>query len=314
MNTSRKDTLLVALGAFLLVVGGFGYAALHLGVVPTVIKPVVQETELHTAALLKIANIPAAGIVYPNSPKASLEDNVKDWITPEENEDNWDYDLFTTIDVVWNATLKEYVPARRKAEELPPFGLALVSVAHPIYEYILDGVLAPKGKEPVFTLRHVKTKKYLDNAKLNQPIEDAPHLMLIEFRVSKEKDPDGFPFTRNVVKVRDRNLGKDIEIDDQKPLVFVDITDVVLATPTDPSWTKVLKAVGDKFTLNGALYTLKGIDLASKSVSVDKSFAPNPKKPKKILVVSETLAEPLPPPPPAKIKSPTALKSPLPTK
>lgn len=299
MNTSRKDNLLIALGALLLAVGIFLAYALQTGSVAGVIKPIVQDQALQENALQKISSTPALGVAYRPYVRRPLDDNVNDWLSPEENEDNWDYDLFTTIDVVWSSTLKEYVPARRKAEEIPPFGLALVAVAHPIYDYTLESALELKGKETTFSLRNIKTKKYIDNAKLNAPIEEAPHLTITKFQTIKGKDADGFPFTRKVITLRDRNLGKDIEIDDLKPLEFTDITDVSLVSTADPTWTKVLHLVGDKFTLNAAQYTLKGIDLASKSVTFDKYFAPNPKKPKKSITLTETLVVPAPPPPPA---------------
>ena len=76
-----------------------------------------------------------------------------------------------------------------------------------------------------------------------------------------------------------------------------------------------LHAVGDKFTLNGAQYVVKGIDLPSKSVTFEKSFALNPKRPKKLITDTQTLTVPAPPPPAPKPKSATpspATKAPTP--
>jgi hypothetical protein len=62
---------------------------------------------------------------------------------------------------------------------------------------------------------------------------------------------------------------------------------------------------------------VKGIDLPNKTVSFDKSFAPNPKKPKKLISDPQTLAVPAPPPPVVKPKATTPLpatKAPTPKK
>ena len=297
---SRKDIILIALGALLLAGGSLAYLS------PGLIAPVVPDDEGKASVIKSLKEAVPQGEAYPSTPRASLEDNVKDWLSPEENDDNWDYDLFTTIDVVWDSAIKEYVPRSRKAEEMPPFGIALVSVGHPTYTFILShSTLGPGKKEEdrLFSLRNVKTKQYLDDCKLNKPIADAPYLTLKSFKVVKGKDADGVPFTRNLLTVDDRQFGQIVEIDDEKPTEFTARTDIVINSPADPAWTMTLHAVGDKFTLNGAQYVVKGIDLPSRSVTFEKSFALNPKKPKKLITDTQTLTVPAPPPPAPKPKS-----------
>ncbi len=297
---SRKDIILILLGALLLVAGAVVYLT------PGLVAPVVPDEEGKAAAIKLLKDAVPQGEAYPSTPRASLDDNVKDWPTPEENDDNWDYDLFTTIDVVWDPAIKEYVPRSRKAEEMPPFGIALVSAGHPTYTFILvQSTLGPGKKEEdrLFTLKNIKTKQYLDDCKLNKPIADAPYLTLKSFKVVKGKDADGVPFTRNLLTVDDRQFGQIVEIDDEKPTEFTARTDIVINSPADPAWTMTLHAVGDKFTLNGAQYVVKGIDLPSKSVTFEKSFALNPKKPKKLITDTQTLTVPAPPPPAPKPKS-----------
>lgn len=309
---SRKDIILILLGALLLVAGAVVYLT------PGLVAPVVPDEEGKAAAIKLLKDAVPQGEAYPSTPRASLDDNVKDWPTPEENDDNWDYDLFTTIDVVWDPAIKEYVPRSRKAEEMPPFGIALVSAGHPTYTFILvQSTLGPGKKEEdrLFTLKNIKTKQYLDDCKLNKPIADAPYLTLKSFKVVKGKDADGVPFTRNLLTVDDRQFGQIVEIDDEKPTEFTARTDIVINSPADPAWTMTLHAVGDKFTLNGAQYVVKGIDLPSKSVTFEKSFALNPKKPKKLITDTQTLTVPAPPPPAPKPKSATpspATKAPTP--
>ena len=72
-----------------------------------------------------------------------------------------------------------------------------------------------------------------------------------------------------------------------------------------------MNAVGDKFSYNGASYVVKGIDLAARSVTFDKSFALNPKKPRKLILDPQTLIVPAPvaPAPKSKTVTPTAPKS-----
>jgi len=299
---SRKDIILIALGALLLAGGSLAYLS------PGLIAPVVPDDEGKASVIKSLKEAVPQGEAYPSTPRASLEDNVKDWLSPEENDDNWDYDLFTTIDVVWDSAIKEYVPRSRKAEEMPPFGIALVSVGHPTYTFILShSTLGPGKKEEdrLFSLRNVKTKQYLDDCKLNKPIPEAPYLTLKSYKVLKGKDADGIPFTRNVLTVDDRQFGQVVEIDDEKPLEFKGRVDIQIVSTTDPSWTQTLHLVGDKFNHNGAHYVVKGIDLAAKSVTFDKSFAPNPKKPKKLVSDPQTLTVPAPPPPATKPKTAT---------
>ena len=299
---SRKDIILVILGALLLVAGAVVILT------PGLVAPVVPDEAGKAAAITLLKEAAPRGEAYPSTPRASLEDNVLDWPTPEENDDNWDYDLFTTIDVVWDSAIKEYVPRSRKAEEMPPFGIALVSAGHPTYTFMLiQSTLGPgkKEEERLFDLKNVKTKQYLDGCKLNMPITDAPYLTLKSYKVVKGKDADGIPFTRNLLTVDDRQFGQIVEINDEKPTEFTARTDIIISSTSDPTWTFTLHAVGDKFTYNGAQYVVKDIDLPNKSVSFDKTFALNPKKPKKLTSDPQTLTVPAPPPPVVKPKTPS---------
>ena len=299
---SRKDIILVILGALLLVAGAV------VVLTPGLVAPVVPDEAGKAAAITLLKEAAPRGEAYPSTPRASLEDNVLDWPTPEENDDNWDYDLFTTIDVVWDSAIKEYVPRSRKAEEMPPFGIALVSAGHPTYTFMLiQSTLGPgkKEEERLFDLKNVKTKQYLDGCKLNMPITDAPYLTLKSYKVVKGKDADGIPFTRNLLTVDDRQFGQIVEINDEKPTEFTARTDIIISSTSDPTWTFTLHAVGDKFTYNGAQYVVKDIDLPNKSVSFDKTFALNPKRPKKLTSDPQTLTVPAPPPPVVKPKTPS---------
>jgi len=297
---SRNDIILVILGALLLVAGSV------VVLTPGLVAPLVPDEAGKADTITKLKEAAPRGEAYPSTPRASLEDNVLDWPTPEENDDNWDYDLFTTIDVVWDSVLKDYIPRNRKAEEMPPFGIALVSAGHPTYTFMLiQSTLGPGKKEEdrLFSLKNVKTKQYLDDCKLNKPIADAPFLTLKSYKVIKGKDADGIPFTRNLLTVDDRQFGQIVEINDEKPTEFTARTDIIISSTSDPTWSLTLHAVGDKFNYNGADYAVKDIDLPNKSVSFDKTFALNPKKPKKLTSDPQTLTVPAPPPPVVKPKT-----------
>jgi hypothetical protein len=297
---SRNDIILVILGALLLVAGSV------VVLTPGLVAPFVPDEAGKADTITKLKDAAPRGEAYPSTPRASLEDNVLDWPTPEENDDNWDYDLFTTIDVVWDSVLKDYIPRNRKAEEMPPFGIALVSAGHPTYTFMLiQSTLGPGKKEEdrLFSLKNVKTKQYLDDCKLNKPIADAPFLTLKSYKVIKGKDADGIPFTRNLLTVDDRQFGQIVEINDEKPTEFTARTDIIISSTSDPTWSLTLHAVGDKFNYNGANYAVKDIDLPNKSVSFDKTFALNPKKPRKLTSDPQTLTVPAPPPPVVKPKT-----------
>ncbi len=308
----RKDILLISLSLALLLIGVAAFAGLQMGAFPSLITPIVLDDAAKAKNLHDLSELPSLGAVYPPSPRASLEDNVKDWLSPDENEDSWDYDLFTTIDIVWDPVLKDYVPRRRKAEVMPPFGVALVFVGHPTYPFILSSTLkARSGKEEdrEFSLQNIKTKQYIDHAKIKKPIEEAPYLTILKYEFRKEKDADGFITDRNVLTVEDRQFGQTVEIDDIKPLQFKGRTDILIVSTSDPAWSLTLHTVGQTFTYKDALYTVKGIDLESKSVTFNKHFAPNPKKPKKTFTEELTVPPP-PPPPPPKAKAPSVEKTP----
>jgi hypothetical protein len=297
---SRKDILLILLGALLLAAGVAPFLK------PGLIAPIVPDEEGKSTLIKQLKDAVPQGQQYAASPRASLEDNVKDWLSPEENDDNWDYDLFTTIDVVWDPAVKDYVPRSRKAEEMPPFGVALVSAGYPTYTFMLVQstlALGKKEEDRLFTLKNVKTKQFIDDCKLNKPIPEAPYLTLKAYKVIKGKDADGIPFIRNVLTVDDRQFGQVLDIDDEKPMEFTARVDIILNSVTDPAWTLTLHAVGDKFTYNGAQYVVKGIDLPNKTVTFDKSFAPNPKRPKKLITDTQTIAVPAPAPAATKSKA-----------
>ena len=299
MNTPRKDLIFI-ISAGVLLTFAVTVACFLDGLTPELtpkwIKPIVLDEQAAVVEIPQLLALPK-GIEYPATPRASLLDNIKDWLSPEENEDSWDYDLFTTIDVVWDPATKDYVPSRRKIEPLPPFGVALVNAEHPKYPYVLRSTMPGRsGKEEdrEFSIENIATKEYFDRCKLKKPLSATVPITPLSYKSVKEKDDEGFTSTRNVLRLDDKQLGQVVEIDDIKPLEFPNKTDLYLASTSDPADTWVLHAVGDKFTYKGALYVVKGIDLDAKTVTVDKTFTPNPKKGKKTFTEALNVAAPVP--------------------
>lgn len=308
---SRKDIVIICLAALLLAVAGV-FAAAKLGITEIgFIRPIVLDPKSADELFPEIKGAPK-GVIYPSTPTSSLEDNAPDVPTPEENEDGWDYDLFTTIDIAWDPVLKEYVPKRRKVIPLPPFGVSLAQVGHPRYPYILRfTIMGRKGREEIdrkFAIENLETKQYYDGCRIGTPLDANTPVMPVSFSVIKEKDKDGFLVSRNVLKLEDKKLGRTVEIDDVKPVEFSDQTDILLVSTSEPDKSWTLHAPGDKFTYNDALYVVKGVDLAAKTVTLDKTFAPNPKKPKKTFteVLAIPSAKPAAPAAPATPGSPAA--------
>lgn len=303
---SRKDIVIICLSALLLAAAGV-FASAKLGVMDVgFIRPIAPGAQSSDGLFPELKEAPK-GIIYPSTPSPSLEDNAPDVPTPEENEDGWDYDLFTTIDIVWDPVLKEYVPKRRKVIPLPPFGVALAKVGHPRYPYILRfTIMGRKGREEIdrkFAIENLDTKQYYDGCRIGTPLDANTPVVPVSFAVVKEKDKDGFMVSRNVLKLEDKKLGRTVEIDDVKPLEFSDQVDILLVSTSEPDKSWTLHAPGDKFTYNDALYQVKGVDLEARTVTLDKTFAPNPRKPKKTF--TEVLSIP-------SAKAPAAPAAPVP--
>ena len=286
---SRKDFFLFIGATLLLIAGITAWGLLSQGWSPQLVKPLLPEEEARQVAIPELSLAPKGGD-YPNSPRASLKDNVPDWTAPEENEDDWNYDLFTTIDIAWDATQAEYVPLGRRVIPMPPFGVALVKVGHPTYPYVLSTTMAPRsGKEAdrEFLIQDTQTKTYYERCKLQKPIDPKVPVTPVAFKV--EKMPDGF--TRNVLTLDDKTAGRLVEIDDVKPVEFKDTINILLVATDSPTTTWARHRKGDKFSYKGADFVIKDIDLINKTVTVEKTFIPDPKKGAR-KTITETLAIP----------------------
>ncbi|MEI6283568.1 MAG: hypothetical protein WCP40_00510 [Opitutae bacterium] len=271
----KKDLLALLAALGVLILSAIAYVALDQGIFG--VKPLVPSEEERIPELKQKALTPA-GVEYPTTPKLSLNSEIKDWFTPEENDDGWDYDLFTTIDIAWDPSQAEYVPANKKAIPLPPFGVSLLSVGHPTYPYVLRSTLAAKsGKEEdrEFSIENTITKEWFEKCRLKRPLNDKTPVYPLEYKVVKQADG----FQQKTLVLDDRLLGRKVTINDEKPLDFEDTVDVVIAVAEDPSKSWTLHKKGDDFKYEKAHYIIKDIDLVNKTVTVEKKYTlPNPKK------------------------------------
>jgi len=264
----KKDLLVLLTALGVLILSVLGYAALSSGFFG--VKPLVPADEDREKAIPELKQT-AAGVEYPATPKLTLNSEITVWSTPEENDDGWDYDLFTTIDIAWDPSQAEYVPANKKAIPLPPFGVSLVSVGHPTYPYVLRSTLAGKsGKEEdrEFSIENIITKEWFEKCRLKRPLNDKTPVYPLEYKVVKQADG----FQQKTLVLDDRLLGRKVTINDEKPLEFVDTIDVVIAATEDLSKTWTLHKKGDDFKHEKDHYIIKDIDLVNKTVTVEKKY------------------------------------------
>lgn len=262
---NRNDTILV---------GGAG--AVFLATVALyfiLIKPLAPTENTPMGSLTR----QPAGEAYPATPRAEILGFASNWNRPEEHEEGWNYDIFDPVETVWDEQLREYQPKSYTPPVIPPFGIKLVRLGHPRYPIFLRGDIAsPKGEDfRILLLENLDTKDTY-NANLKKPVAGLG-ITPLSFRSEKTTAADGAPITRKVLRIKDAKLGKELEIDDIKPLEFLDQLDIVLvATAGSPEF--VFHAVGAKFEFSGASYVVKGVDLQAGTVTVDKTFTPNPRK------------------------------------
>lgn len=302
----RYDKLLIA-AAGLFLVGSAAYAFIGLRGDPD------QGPKIASQGLLP------SGADYPLLTKDDTLPLRASWTRPEDNEDGWSYDLFDQVPTVWDEQLKEYLPRDYTPPVIPDFGVRLAKLGHPRYPVMLRGTIAPPPGKPdtdrILFLVNLDTNEDY-NARIGKPVPEIG-LTPVAFKVVAATAPDGAPVKRSVLTVRDSKLGRDLEIDDQAPLLFKDRVDIVLqADVGTASWT--FSGPGAKFEHNAATYVVKGVDLAAGTVTVDKTFTLNPRKGARTLTEVLSVAPPAPaskdkPAPATPAASPAPAPLPFPT-
>jgi len=252
-----------------------------------ILQPLVPGDREHDPRL-KSQSTQLGGEVYPATPRADIFGFSSNWERPEEHDEGWNYDIFDPVETVWDEQLREYQPKSYTPPVIPPFGIHLTRLGHPHYPLILRGSIAPQAGKPetarILFIENVDTKNSvsMNIGKLNSEEGVTP----LSYRTEKFTGADGASSNRNILRLKDIKLGKEIEIDDIKPVEFSDLLDIILVADSGaPSWT--FHAQGATFEHGGATFVVKGVDLQAGSVTVDKTFTPNPRKGPKTL--TETL-------------------------
>ena len=182
-----------------------------------------------------------------------------------------------------------------------PFGLQLLSVAHPQYRYRLNALFESKDAADSIIVLHDEVTHDSVRGKPGQTVgPEGGKITIVSYENKAIKQPDGSINRPVRVKLKDLTLGHEIIVS-RNPTVFADkIAAVFAAEGTTPVWTAA--AVGDKFENDAGSYVIKGIDFDAQAVTVEKTWTDDsPKKVRKTVV--ETLS-PVPPPAPVKPASP----------
>lgn len=216
--------------------------------------------------------------------------------------DLWTYDLFTPVEVSWNAGVNKYEPKGAPVIVAKPFGLSLVAVKHPTYRYRLSGLF--EGTKPADTF--IRLVDLTTNAgvsgKIGQTVgPEGGKITLISYENKAVKQPDGSIVRNPFILVKDATLGREIKVTRE----VIEFTDKIVATfaaegSTEVVWTA--GAVGDKFDNEAGSFVIKGIDFNGQSVTVEKSLPEDPATKQ-----SKTLS-PLPTSAPAPAATPVATK------
>lgn len=277
--SNRNDKILAGAAVSLLLIAGAAWIF--------ILQPLVPGDRDHDPRL-KSQTTQIGGEVYPATPRADIFGFSSNWERPEEHDEGWNYDIFDPVETVWDEQLREYQPKSYTPPVIPPFGIRLVRLGHPHYPLILRGSIAPQAGKPetarILFIENVDTKNSISAniGKLNSEEGITP----LAYRSENYTGEDGAPSKRNILRLKDIKLGKEIEINDVKPVEFSDQLDIVLvANSGAPTWT--FHGQGATFEHGGATFVVKGVDLQAGSVTVDKTFTPNPRKGPKTL--TETL-------------------------
>ncbi len=277
--SNRNDKILAGAAVSLLLIAGAAWIF--------ILQPLVPG-DRDRDPRLKSQTTQIGGEVYPATPRADIFGFSSNWERPEEHDEGWNYDIFDPVETVWDEQLREYQPKSYTPPVIPPFGIRLVRLGHPHYPLILRGSIAPQAGKPetarILFIENVDTKNSISAniGKLNSEEGITP----LAYRSENYTGEDGAPSKRNILRLKDIKLGKEIEINDVKPVEFSDQLDIVLvANSGAPTWT--FHGQGATFEHGGATFVVKGVDLQAGSVTVDKTFTPNPRKGPKTL--TETL-------------------------
>jgi hypothetical protein len=234
-----------------------------------------------TADTAKVRSVSSAkapsGEATPMLPVPVVPEHSLGWEKNAPGEgDLWAYDLFTPVQISWNAGVGRYEPKGAKPPVVVPFGLNLVALKHPTYRYRLSGLFeATKPADSFIKLLDVTTNAGV-SGKIGQTVgPEGGKITLISYESKGVKQPDNSIRKEVYILVKDETLGREIKVTRD----VIEFTDKVVATfaaegSTEVIWTA--GAIGDKFDNDAGSFVIKGIDFNGQSVTVEKSLPEDP--------------------------------------
>jgi hypothetical protein len=248
------------------------------------------------------AAAPARGEALAAITAPVLPEHTLGWSKrPFAEGDLWTYDLFTPVEVRWNAKTSEYEPKGLPPAKVMPFGLRLLALNHPTYRYRLSGLFeAAKPSDSLIKLVDLNTNKSI-SGKIGQTVgEPGGKITLLRYENKGVKQPDGSILKETYIVVKDATLGREIKVT-SGVLEFTDkvVATFALADSAEVVWTAV--APGDKFEHDAGSFVIKGIDLSTQSVTVEKSLPEDPARGGRSIVVETLSPAPVTAPAPAPV-------------
>lgn len=229
---------------------------------------------------------------------ALIPDHSLGWEAPATEEDNlWTYDLFTPVEVKWNASGSTYEPKGVVVIPPPPFGLKLVGLGHPQYRYRLAALIEGKTTADAIIKFNDAESRDLLSAKIGQTVgPEGGKIVVLSFENKTVRSSTGVMSKETFVRVKDIALNRDIEVR-RDPVEFTDTVVAKFAAGDAPEVVWKATATGAKFENEAGSYVIKGIDFDAQTVTVEKSWTETTPR-----IVVKTATETLPvvrPVPPA---------------
>ncbi|MDR3228622.1 MAG: hypothetical protein LBT53_04330 [Puniceicoccales bacterium] len=198
--------------------------------------------------------------------------DTEDWTEPVRTEpegDNflWKYEMFTPPKIIWSTKNSYYMPDGVKVAPEPPFGVKLLSMAHPVYRLIVKGTDERSAYITDSTVKSSfeRVKKGETNLSLR--------IKVLDFWVAG-KAPKGVPVTGDAgVKILDTELNREFILLEGKPVVFNEISVFAFARTDNPSETWTWGKIGDSKKIEGiGEFILEAADFSAKTVRLKKNY------------------------------------------
>lgn len=220
----------------------------------------------------------ASGQAYAVPDASALPEASLGWIQNSKTQDNlWAHDLFTPVEVFWNAKSTEYQVKSEAAEtnpaEVSKFGLRLVSLAHPKYRLRISNIAEAPSKVLADATIFFVDDEHRDRpkGKIGETVgAKGAQVKILKYEPRQTDAKTGVFLKGPTVTVRDLALRREITIG-QAPVELTDKLAIVFCgeETTAPVWTA--SAIGEKFESEAGSFAIKGVDFEGQTVTVEKT-------------------------------------------